>query len=62
MIIDVVLGLIIRFVILSIPLPYSVRIFGVFLVVSGTVVWLRGVGFEFLNSHFWNERNRRFCY
>jgi hypothetical protein len=60
--IDLVCGAIIPFIILRMPIAYSLRIFGVAGMLTVVVIWLRGVGFEFNNSHFWNKTSRQFRY
>jgi hypothetical protein len=60
--IDVGCGIIIPFFLLKMPISYPMRLSGVVIALTVIIIWLRGVGFEFNNSNFWNETSRRFRY
>jgi hypothetical protein len=60
--IDLVCGVAVPLLILRVPIMYPLRLFGVVGILTGIIIWLRGVGFEFNNSHFWNETDRQFRY
>ena len=60
--IDLVCGVAVPFLILRMPITYPLRLVGVAGILTVVIIWLRGVGFEYNNSHFWNEPDRQFRY